>query len=151
MASFPHFTEEQIQEYKEAFSLFDKNDNGIISPKDLGKIMRSLGINPTEAELQDMIDEVELNGSLAVDFSVFLSLIARTIKEIEKEEELIEAFRAFDRKGNGLVSPEELKQVIKDRGVKLTDEEVDEYLREAYFRGDGDIDYEQFVKIMVRK
>nr|KAF6272634.1 calmodulin 3 [Myotis myotis] len=53
-------TEEQIAEFKEAFSLFDKDGDGTITTKELGTVMRSLGQNPTEAELQDMINEVAL-------------------------------------------------------------------------------------------
>ena len=53
-------TEEQIAEFKEAFSLFDKDGDGTITTKELGTVMRSLGQNPTEAELQDMINEVRL-------------------------------------------------------------------------------------------
>uniref|UniRef100_A0A8C8UGE1 EF-hand domain-containing protein n=1 Tax=Peromyscus maniculatus bairdii TaxID=230844 RepID=A0A8C8UGE1_PERMB len=52
-------TEEQIAEFKEAFSLFDKDGDGTITTKELGTVMRSLGQNPTEAELQDMINEVD--------------------------------------------------------------------------------------------
>jgi calmodulin len=54
-------TEEQIAEFKEAFSLFDKDGDGTITTKELGTVMRSLGQNPTEAELQDMINEVNDN------------------------------------------------------------------------------------------
>ena len=46
-------------EFKEAFSLFDKDGDGTITTKELGTVMRSLGQNPTEAELQDMINEVD--------------------------------------------------------------------------------------------
>uniref|UniRef100_A0AAQ5Z1B5 EF-hand domain-containing protein n=1 Tax=Amphiprion ocellaris TaxID=80972 RepID=A0AAQ5Z1B5_AMPOC len=53
-------TEEQIAEFKEAFSLFDKDGDGTITTKELGTVMRSLGQNPTEAELQDMINEVDM-------------------------------------------------------------------------------------------
>ena len=57
-------TEEQIAEFKEAFSLFDKDGDGTITTKELGTVMRSLGQNPTEAELQDMINEVDADGIL---------------------------------------------------------------------------------------
>ena len=56
--------EEQIAEFKEAFSLFDKDGDGTITTKELGTVMRSLGQNPTEAELQDMINEVDADGQL---------------------------------------------------------------------------------------
>ena len=73
-------TEEQIAEFKEAFALFDKDGDGTITTKELGTVMRSLGQNPTEAELQDMINEViaEVNGT--IDFPEFLSLMAYSVK-----------------------------------------------------------------------
>ena len=55
-------------EFKEAFSLFDKDGDGTITTKELGTVMRSLGQNPTEAELQDMINEVDADGMLALPY-----------------------------------------------------------------------------------
>ncbi len=59
----------------------------------------------------------------------------------DKEDEVREAFRVFDRDGNGYVSAAELKHVMTNIGEKLTDEEVDEMLREIDV-GDGQINYE---------
>lgn len=50
-------------EFKEAFSLFDKDGDGTITTKELGTVMRSLGQNPTEGELQDMVNEVDADGN----------------------------------------------------------------------------------------
>ena len=69
-------TEEQIAEFKETFCLFDKDGDGTITTKDLGNVMRSLGQNPTEAELQEMINEVDADGVGAIDFPQFLVLMA---------------------------------------------------------------------------
>ncbi|AFZ79692.1 calmodulin, putative [Theileria equi strain WA] len=144
-------SEEQIAEFKEAFSLFDKDGDGSITTKELGTIMRSLGQNPTEAELQDMINEIDTNGSGAIDFPEFLILMARKMKEGDTEEELVQAFKVFDRDGNGFISAQELRHVMTNLGEKLTNEEVDEMLREADVDGDGKINYEEFVKLMVSK
>eukprot|EP00918_Siedleckia_nematoides_P002297 GHVU01005220.1.p1 GENE.GHVU01005220.1~~GHVU01005220.1.p1 ORF type:complete len:129 (+),score=23.83 GHVU01005220.1:178-564(+) len=95
--------EEQIAEFKEAFSLFDKDSDGTITTKELGTVMRSLGQNPTEAELQDMINEVDVDGNGTIEFVEFLNLMAKKMKDNDTEEELIEAFKVFDRDGNGIV------------------------------------------------
>jgi len=67
-------TEEQIAEFKEAFSLFDKDGDGTITTKELGTVMRSLGQNPTEAELQDMINEVDADGKKGITSCDYVSL-----------------------------------------------------------------------------
>lgn len=64
-------TDEQKAEFKEAFSLFDKDGDETITTKELGTVMRSLGQNPTEAELQDMIQEVDKDGNGTIDFEEF--------------------------------------------------------------------------------
>ncbi|MXQ90776.1 hypothetical protein E5288_WYG016224 [Bos mutus] len=138
-------TEEQIAEFKEAFSLFDKDGDGTITTKELGTVMRSLGQNPTEAELQDMINEVDADGNGTIDFPEFLTMMARKMKDTDSEEEIREAFRVFDKDGNGYISATELRHVMTNLGEKLTDEEVDEMIREADIDGDGQVNYEEFL------
>ena len=57
----------------------------------------------------------------------------------------------FDKDGNGFISAAELRHVMTNLGEKLTDEEVDEMIREADVDGDGQINYEEFVKMMMSK
>ncbi|EPQ06863.1 Calmodulin [Myotis brandtii] len=138
-------------EFKEAFSLFDKDGDGTITTKELGTVMRSLGQNPTEAELQDMINEVDADGNGTIDFPEFLTMMARKMKDTDSEEEIREAFRVFDKDGNGYISAAELRHVMTNLGEKLTDEEVDEMIREADIDGDGQVNYEEFVQMMTAK
>src|SRR3954462_3888607 len=157
-------THEQIQEFKEAFSLFDKDGDGTITTKELGTVMRSLGQNPTEAELQDMIQEVDSNGNGQIDFPEFLTMMSKKMHENDTEEEIVEAFKVFDKDGNGYISAAELRHVMCNlgksycywflffcvvtdsplffQGEKLTDTEVDEMIREADVDGDGQINYD---------
>nr|GMD16826.1 calmodulin [Ipomoea batatas] len=68
--------DDQMAEFKAAFSLFDKDGDGCITRKELGTMMRSLGENPSEADLQDMINEVDADGNGTIDFSEFLNFMA---------------------------------------------------------------------------
>src|SRR3954463_5478401 len=115
---------------------------GQITCKELGTVMRSLGQNPSESELQDMINEVDTDNNGTIDFPEFLTMMARKMKDTDSEEEIREAFKVFDRDNNGFISAAELRHVMTSIGEKLTDDEVDEMIREADQDGDGRIDCE---------
>ena len=67
-------------------------------------------------------------------------MMARKMKDTDSEEEIREAFKVFDRDNNGFISAAELRHVMTSIGEKLTDDEVDEMIREADQDGDGRID-----------
>ncbi len=73
------------------------------------------------------------------------------MKDVDSEEEIIEAFKVFDKEGNGFISAAELRHIMTNLGEKLTDEEADEMIREADVDGDGMINYVDFVKMMMSK
>lgn len=79
--------------------------------------MRSLGQNPTEAELQDMINEVDADGNGTIDFPEFLTMMARKMRDTDSEEEIKEAFKVFDKDGNGYISAAELRHVMTNLGA----------------------------------
>ena len=110
--------------------------------------MRSMGQNPTEDELQALVMEVDVNGDGTIDFEEFLGMMEKSNKEGEGEESGIkEAFKIFDRDGNGYIDVKELKkviffkqtctecisvlQVVSILGTILSKEEVDDFMREA--------------------
>lgn len=68
-------------------------------------------------------------------------MMSKKMKETDKEEELKEAFRVFDRNGDGFISAPELRLVMTNLGEKLTDEEVEDMIREADLDGDGLVNY----------
>jgi calmodulin len=150
-AGVDQLTEEQISEYKEAFSRFDLNGDGSICAQELGSIMRSLGQYPTDNELKDMISEIDADGSGTVDFPEFLTMMVRKIKDVDADEEIREAFRVFDKDGNGFISAAELRHVMNSLGENLSDEEIDEMIREADIDGDGQVNFEEFVTLMMSK
>ncbi|CAN6924979.1 unnamed protein product, partial [Brassica oleracea] len=111
-------TQEQIMEFKEAFCLFDKDGDGCITADELATVIRSLDQNPTEQELQDMINEIDSDGNGTIEFSEFLNLMANKIQETDADEELKEAFKVFDKDQNGYISASELRHVMINLGEK---------------------------------
>ncbi|OIV95156.1 hypothetical protein TanjilG_21546 [Lupinus angustifolius] len=111
--------------------------------------MRSLDENPTIEELQFMMKEGDLDGKGTMEFGEFLNLMAIKIKETAAEEELKEAFRVFDKDQDGYISPIELMFVMRTIGVKVTEEELGFMVNQADLDGDGLIDYEEFVRMMM--
>ena len=146
-----NLTDEQIAEFKEAFQIFDKDGDGSITTKELGTVMRSLGQNPSDEEVRQMIEEVDEDKSETIDFKEFLGLMARKMKETDAEDELLEAFKVFDRDGNGKISAHELRYVMLSSGEDLTEQDIQEMVMEADIDGDGFIDYQEFVKIMMNQ
>lgn len=143
--------ESRLKEYRDAFEMFDKDKDGTITAKELANVMKSLNQDPSEQELHDMIAEVDIDGNGHIDFEEFVNLMNRRSKETDTEEEVINAFRVFDKDGNGLISSTELRHVMTTIGDRLTEDEVDEMIREADIDGDGFINYEEFVRMMMAK
>ena len=105
--------------------------------------MRSLGQNPTEAELQDMINEIDEDGNGTVEFNEFLvMMVKKSDPNADKEQELKESFRVFDKNGDGFISAEELKLVMSRLGEELTDQELEEMISEADKDGDKQVNFE---------
>jgi Ca2+-binding EF-hand superfamily protein len=90
--------------------------DGTITTLELGTVMRSLGQNPTEGELQDMINEVDADGNGTIDFNEFLAMMAKKFQDTDSEEEIRQAFTVFDKDGNGTISVTELQQVMRSLG-----------------------------------
>jgi calmodulin len=135
-------SEEQIAEFREAFSLFDKDGDGIITTKELGSVMKSLGQSPTDTEVQDIIDKVDTDGKGNIDFPEFLMMITRRMYHMHEDVDIRDAFRVFDKDGNGYISAAELRHVMINLGETLTEKEVDEMISEADADGDGQVNYQ---------
>ena len=85
----------KVDEVVEAFQIFDKDGDGSITTKELGTVMRSLGQNPSDDKIRQMIIDVDEDNSETIDTKEFLGLMAKKMKENDSEDELIEAFKMF--------------------------------------------------------
>ncbi len=144
-------SEETKADYMDAFNMFDTNHDGTINSQKIGELMRKLGKNPTESQLNQIIGNIAKNGSKQIGFDDFVELMEQKNKENDPEIEIINMFQIFNKENNGLISNEELFHIIRTFGETLTDEEIREIITEADVDGDGYINYEEFVRMMTTK
>lgn len=140
-----------ILEMKEAFQLFDKNGDGFISAKELGVLMRTLGRNPTEDEIMNIMNEIDVDHNGKLDFSEFTIMMKDKLSGEDMEQEIKQAFRVFDRNGDGYISKSEFKHCMMHFGEKFTDDEVEEMMAEADANNDGKIDYTEFSQMILKE
>nr|CAB3461119.1 unnamed protein product [Digitaria exilis] len=147
-------TDEQIAEFKEAFSLFDKDGDGRIATGELVTALRSLGQNVDEAEARRFLEEeagVPAGADDAgIDLAAFLAVAARKMGAGQSAERLAECFDVFDDARSGFIPAEQLRQVMVSHGDRLTEEEADAMLREADPRAEGRVEYKEYVKVLLR-
>ncbi|TWW56202.1 Troponin C, skeletal muscle [Takifugu flavidus] len=140
-----------FDEFKAAFDMFDTDGGGDISTKELGTVMRMLGQNPTREELDEIIEEVDEDGSGTIDFEEFLVMMVRLLKEDQagkSEEELAECFRVFDKNGDGYIDREEFALIIRSTGEPISEDEIDELMKDGDKNADGMLDFDEFLKMM---
>ncbi|XP_039721637.1 myosin light chain 6B isoform X5 [Pteropus medius] len=143
------FNKDQLEEFKEAFELFDRVGDGKILYSQCGDVMRALGQNPTNAEVLKVLghpksDELK---SRRVDFETFLPMLQAVAKNRDQStyEDYLEGLRVFDKEGNGKVMGAELRHVLTTLGEKMTEEEVETVLA-GHEDSNGCINYEAFLK-----
>jgi calmodulin len=136
-------------EFKEAFDEFVFDGSGSISSDELLGVMRAMGQNPTEDELLNLVMEVDVDGNGTIDFPEFLDMMKKKAHEVDEEADLREAFKIFDRDRDGYIDMKELKRVTNMLGTMLTKDEVDEFMAEADKDGNGKLDYDEFVKMLL--
>ncbi|KAI4818830.1 hypothetical protein KUCAC02_004130 [Chaenocephalus aceratus] len=144
----PELTEEQKQEIREAFELFDTDGCGYIDVKELKVAMRALGFEPKKEEIKKMVGDVDKDGTGKISFADFLYVMTQKMAEKDSKEEILKAFRLFDDDETGRISFKNLKRVAKELGENLTDEELQEMIEEADRDGDGEVNQQEFLRIM---
>ncbi|KAI9221842.1 hypothetical protein BC828DRAFT_346723 [Blastocladiella britannica] len=137
------FTEEQLQDHKEIFSLFDRRGTGVVEADQVGDLLRAIGANPTEAQVAEIVGTLPADKK-QISFEQFLEILGRpnTFKPPGSTDDFIQGFAVFDKDGTGFISMAELRYVLTSLGEKLSDSDVDELLRYVEVAKDGTVRYE---------
>lgn len=141
-------TDVELTELKDIFAMFDKDNSGSIDIKELDAMVSSLGIAATPEDLHDMIQEADLDGSGTIEFSEFKLLIGPHFQKEKPPEDYVEAFKFFDKDGDGFISRTELRHIMNTVDVSLAEADIEEMIKEADANGDGKIDFDEFIKMM---
>ncbi|KAJ4964102.1 hypothetical protein NE237_024041 [Protea cynaroides] len=142
--------QQKKKEIKEAFELFDLDGSGTIDAKELNVAMRALGFEMTEEQINQMIADVDKDGSGAIDFEEFVHMMTEKIGERDTKEELMTAFHIIDQDNNGKISATDIQHIAKELGEHFSSEEIQKMIEEADLDRDGEVNAEEFIKMMKR-
>ncbi|XP_023179088.1 calmodulin, striated muscle [Drosophila hydei] len=146
-----NLNQEQEADLKLAFSLFDTNDTGIIPMKQLKDILHAVAHNPPEHELQDYYSEYDPNGSDELYLSDFLHIMSTRYAGQMPEDEVILAFKVFDKDDNGWIHETVFKQMMSAYGDDMNEDDLDQILLDANSNTEGNIIYRDFVAMMTQR
>merc|ERR1711971_577937 len=143
-------TEDQKAEIKEAFSLFDTDSSGSIDGKELKTVMRALGFEPEPGEIEKMIADVDDDGNGTMEFDDFFRMMEKKILNKDPKDGMRKAFKLFDDDQTGKISFKNFKRIAKELGETMTDDVLQEVLDEADRDGDGEINEDEFFRVMTK-
>merc|ERR1712110_1344098 len=138
-AELKSLSDEQKQELREAFDLFDTDGSGAVD-----------GSEPKKEEIAKMVKEMDKDGDATVDFEEFCVMMAEKMNQKDGKEELLKGFKLFDDDNTGKISMKNFKRVAKELGESLSDKELEEIIAEADTDGDGEISESEFLAVMVK-
>ena len=148
---FNNISKNKENEYKSIFDKYDYNKDGIVNSSELANILKAIDIDASSQEIKEILEEIELEENGEIDFDSFINIVNRREKYVDTEEEVLNAFKIFDKEGNGLININELKHIMLTVGKNLSEPEINDMLKEADIDGDGYINYEEFVRSLMTK
>lgn len=150
-------TEDQLEEIREAFNLFDSSHAGNIDLRELKAAMRALGFEIKRDELKSMMSDInkEVNDANAhlvtINVDEFIELMTPKMSSRDTRDEIEKIFRLFDEENTGFITFKQLKKVCSELGEGLTDNEIQEMIDEADRDQDGKINFEEFYRVMKKR
>merc|ERR1711971_465578 len=138
----------QVKNLKHTFDQFDSNKAGALSVATVQTILKMMGMHVSCHALQEIVDEV---GSGELEFPEFIQLASKFLVEEDEEQmkwELREAFRIYDKQGNGYITVEVLKEILREIDTSLDDWSLEQIIDEVDEDGSGTVDFDEFMAMM---
>ena len=139
------------EEYKKVFESYSKGQEGNVNKQELANIFKAINIDASDEEIKEIIKKMDLEGKKQINYEEFLTIINQREKDVDEEEEVLKAFKVFDKEGNGLININELKDIMLSMGNNWSENEINEMFAEADIDMDGYLNYEDFVRTMMSK
>ncbi|MCJ1226671.1 Calcium-binding component of the spindle pole body (SPB) half-bridge [Toensbergia leucococca] len=154
-------TQEQQEEIREAFQLFDLDKDQKIDYHELKVAMKALGFELPKSEILSILqahgipsDPTSTNAPhatrLLLPFAQFQTIMAQRILARDPRDEILRAFELFDEGGKGKINLQDLRRVARELGEALEEEELAAMIEEFDLDGDGAIDREEFLGICLQ-
>ncbi|KAI0073941.1 EF-hand protein [Panus rudis PR-1116 ss-1] len=163
---FSLFQPGQIQQFREAFSLIDRDGDGIVSEQDLKHIFASLGITPTKSTMDELLAdrpgdrrgsaahsrlpsvETDSSNDRGITFPMFLTMMGEHLYDFDTEQELLAAFECFDENDSGVVNCDEMRKWLGEVGEKMNIQEIEKFLKPPFADRSGNFNYREWVKVL---
>ncbi|GMR56536.1 hypothetical protein PMAYCL1PPCAC_26731, partial [Pristionchus mayeri] len=143
------YTEEELQEYRQVFNMFDTDRSGAIGLEELEAAMRNLGLEQTKEELNKIIDEVDQRGNHEIDFDEFCEVMRRLYEKKSSWNDVIQqCFSVFDRSEAGTISKRDFQYILRELGDITDNTIIDEIFNECDVDGNGIIDADEFADMV---
>lgn len=138
-----------MSEFREAFLLFDKDGDGMITGSELETLMRALGQTSSKEDVMELIASVDQEGDGTVTFAEFLSIIGPRMKDEISNQDICDAFEVLDEKGHGEVPAKDIRHMWMTMGEKLTEDEIRETFAKHNVDVDGMVSFQKFTEMML--
>ncbi|CAE7773425.1 Icl1d [Symbiodinium pilosum] len=146
----PGLMQEEIEEVKEAFDLFDVDGTQKIHPRDLRACIQSLNLRRNQV-VHHLLNDLERMDGKHLDFGAFLDLMTAKMGERDTKADVSKVFRLFDGDQTGKISLRNLQRVARELGEQLPVEALEEMIARADCSGDGEVTEEDFYVLMTQK
>nr|XP_022330420.1 calmodulin-alpha-like [Crassostrea virginica] len=147
-----NLTEEQLQEMKLIFNMFDTNANGVIDAGELERVLHAMNQNPTPEEMEEFLVELDPEETGEITFEAFLDYAPSKFRTEDEEMSMVrEAFRVFDKDGSGYITLDEAKDILQRGENSISDEDLEDFFNQSDLDKDGRINYEEFAVVLNKR